>query len=190
MSSDLENEAVKSRKKDQAAQCKACGMISLPGVNTSISIMSHRSRPPKKLVKRGSSVTRTKIKSPRFVVRKCLTCHRFTKDLLGGSEDSVKARKSLLQTGNTTPETVQNLSITSTKNASSKERAKARKGGLQAMLAKSKSTTKPVASGLDLMDFMQTGRIAGVSVSSSGIYRLGALQLSNAPYHLGSPPLN
>ncbi|KAF2691317.1 hypothetical protein K458DRAFT_287683 [Lentithecium fluviatile CBS 122367] len=59
------------------------------------------------------------------------------------------------QTVSTKPLAEEHSKISKSANATSKQRKKARKGGLQAMLDKNKTTNSAPGLGLDFMDFMQ-----------------------------------
>ena len=145
--------------------CKACGRSLVPGRTSRISI-----------VKDGASKSTTRSRSHgngsaamarnKYLRIDCLVCHRFEKKPLPRSTgDNTKKQtgfqSQLLLSATPTADAASNASPQSMKtgnvNASSKQRAKARKhGGLQAMLEKSKASASLSSGfGLDLLDFMK-----------------------------------
>jgi RNase P subunit RPR2 len=146
---DLDIEA--SRKEWNALRrevCGACGNLMLPGWSCEV---TRELRPMPK--KKDST---KKSRREKDVVYSCLRCHRRTVQPLPTAPvrrlrketRSIKAQKT--EPTAAAPSTAHENKEVKSANASSKQRAKARKGGLQAMLAKSKTHSK----GLDLMDFM------------------------------------
>jgi len=131
--------------------CGACGSVLIPGWSCKISSVSNTHRKGSK-----SKSKVTDLDASTNIVYQCSTCHRTTKQALQPqSRRHMKRPKSNVAT----PLPIITKSshedfpkIQKTANASSKQRQKSRKGGLQAMLEKNKTQTlKP---DLDLMDFM------------------------------------
>jgi hypothetical protein len=134
--------------------CGACGSLMLPGWSCVIS----KERRSSIRAKGAKEEVLNKSRKEKDLVYSCLRCHRRTVQRL----PLVPARRTGIFKGHSK----MNQSVSGTEdsnlgrekkesksmNASSKQRAKARKGGLQAMLAKSKTTS--ASKGLDLMDFM------------------------------------
>lgn len=143
--------------------CAACGTNLILGLTSKISISTERSAgnaTSKKRARRKPTKNNGK-----FIQTTCLKCHHYVKILLprdspnylkGGPiknkpvplvTSSVYTRKANLTGFANKP---------ATSNAGSKQRAKVRKGGLQAMLEKSKqSSIKSDGSGLELMDILK-----------------------------------
>ena len=143
--------------------CRACGTIQLPGLTSSTTIageVSEEKRSSREMAKR--KVTQVNGKSVQIT---CLKCHHYVKHALPRSVQCSRKtvpsqdKTALPPTSNedaakSTPTSTSHKSATS--NAGSRQRAKARKGGLQAMLEKSKQNLMPSSeTGLDLMDFMK-----------------------------------
>ena len=158
-----------SRKGKSGGSCEGCGTILVPGWTSRTSITS------KTAPERPTSTDKAKKRRRRPVgglnktVRiDCLICHRFGEVTLPPLSRS-KAIGDTMAKSQTIPSMTANTTAASpvpkespklaTSNASSKQRAKARKqGGLQAMLAKSKSSASPASGfGLDLSDLMKQG---------------------------------
>ncbi|KAH3952528.1 hypothetical protein HBI56_144240 [Parastagonospora nodorum] len=131
--------------------CGACGSMFVPGWSCKISSVpkSHQ-----KGTKRKSKAT--DLDASTNMVYQCLKCHRTTKQAL-----QPQLRRHMKRSKSNVAKQLPIISKSSneeapkvpkTANASSKQRQKSRKGGLQAMLEKNKTqNSKP---GLDLMDFM------------------------------------
>lgn len=129
--------------------CGACGTLMLPAWSCEVT----RELRPMEKPKAGTKKSRKE----KDLVYSCLRCHRRTVQPLPAAPvrrtrketRNMKAQK--LDPAVSASSTADKNKEVKSANASSKQRAKARKGGLQAMLAKSKTQTKS----LDLMDFMQ-----------------------------------
>ena len=145
--------------------CKGCGTIFIPGSNSRISIV-HGTEPKNRTRSSNYPHDPYSTRATKFIKVDCLTCHRYEKTPLQGSISTRPKKHSL--SDNQTPPSVSVVcdnkssdlpqsSKTGTVNASSKQRAKARKkGSLQAILEKSKvSTTASAGFGLDLLDLMK-----------------------------------
>ncbi|KAF2739991.1 hypothetical protein EJ04DRAFT_262523 [Polyplosphaeria fusca] len=136
--------------------CGACGSLMLPGWSCAVSRESYASKSNKRIQK---ATLKPSSGRTKFAVYTCLRCNRNTSQPLPPRPPT---RPKRLSGGTATqPDTVSTGGrdedvVPKSVNASSKQRAKARKGGLQAMLAKSRrqGRTSPGA-GLDLMDFMK-----------------------------------
>ncbi|EUC37683.1 hypothetical protein COCCADRAFT_22852 [Bipolaris zeicola 26-R-13] len=132
--------------------CNACGNIMIPGWSCKVS--NHLpGEGPIRNDNKGSKKLPQLDKSIRYT---CLMCHRETVQALRHKARR-KDKKSApvldaapVPTSKTPAKGVDNAP--KTLNASSKQRQKARKGGLQAMLDKKKSQNS-ASGGLDLMDF-------------------------------------
>ncbi|KAK8251820.1 hypothetical protein IWZ00DRAFT_252335 [Phyllosticta capitalensis] len=175
----LRENGIKVPESRRREVCGACGTILIAG--HSCKVLLDRRQPPAEQMK-GAKRRKPESKvapSSDFVNRKekiyvCSNCHsgtRVTLPALKASTFKVKkgvaasapapdVRASSTESGNvSTPgPSVAEKSQSGTANVSSKKRAKARKGGLQAMLANSKKESKPTSSGfgLDLMDLMRS----------------------------------
>lgn len=134
--------------------CGACGNLMLPGRSCEV-----RNEPRPTTGAAGSKRPKQATRRERDVVYACLRCHR--KTLLAiplrapkhmrKSAPKVKAEPAAVAPKDSS--LADKNKVIKTSNASSKQRAKARKGGLSAMLAQSKSQSS-ASKGLDLMDFM------------------------------------
>jgi len=132
--------------------CGACGNLMIPGWTCEVTRELRLKEPTDK--KTDDTKNSRKEKD---LVYSCLRCHRRTVQPLplAPTKRSRKETRSM-KVHRTDPVASasgmadKNKEVKSA-NASSKQRAKARKGGLQALLAKNKTQSR----GLDLMDFMQ-----------------------------------
>lgn len=132
--------------------CSACGNILIPGWSCRVSTR-FQSQPD--LAGRTQGVKSLK-NHTSCVVYECLRCHRETIQALQ-SKPRRQMRKLAMAVESkpaelSKPAQETNDKISKTNNASSKQRQKARKGGLQALLEKNKAQSSN-AGGLDLMDF-------------------------------------
>jgi RNase P subunit RPR2 len=131
--------------------CGACGCLMVPGWSCKISNKPQvRKAADKKIKLSDIAVENTS------TVYHCLRCHRKTEHLLQPQprrplKKSTRFEATQPKTNITKSITEGDLKTPKTANASSKQRQKARKGGLQAMLEKNKSQSS--SQGLDLMDF-------------------------------------
>ncbi|KAF1911880.1 hypothetical protein BDU57DRAFT_90407 [Ampelomyces quisqualis] len=133
--------------------CGACGNLMIPGWSCEI-----KNKPPK-----GETTVRNQKvkcgglpKASPSIVYCCSRCHRKTEQTLQSQpRRRVRKAKSLVvtQANTATSDATNEDEVKKPRgvNASSKQRQKARKGGLQAMLEKNKSQNS--SQGLDLMDF-------------------------------------
>ncbi|KAF1830604.1 hypothetical protein BDW02DRAFT_572843 [Decorospora gaudefroyi] len=133
--------------------CGACGSIMVPGWSCKVSSRTQRERFDIK----DRSSTKVSTKPEKNTAYICLRCHRETRQTLQTKpRRRIGKSRSLLDTKpapGVTKSTKEADDITTkTANVSSKQRQKARKGGLQAMLEKKKSQTSGLG-GFDLMDF-------------------------------------
>ncbi|KAJ4323773.1 hypothetical protein N0V94_001692 [Neodidymelliopsis sp. IMI 364377] len=132
--------------------CGACGNPMIAGWSCKVAhqIQSKRVRKEKKPGKESTQPVKT-------VVYTCLRCERETVQLLQ-SRPAKHVKKSTSQKITKVapeipkPTEEDDSKVSKSVNASSKQRKKARKGGLQAMLEKSKSQSSNQG-GFDLMDF-------------------------------------
>jgi RNase P subunit RPR2 len=134
--------------------CGACGNLMLPGWTCEVT----RELRPRGSMERTKEEAFKTSRKEKDLVYSCLRCHRRTVQPLplAPVRRSRKEKRSIKVQKTDPAVNASNLADKNKEvksaNASSKQRAKARKGGLQAMLAKSKTQT---SKGLDLMDFMQ-----------------------------------
>jgi hypothetical protein len=133
--------------------CGACGNAMIPGWSCKVSNTT-KTKPPGT---KDKSINRNPTMSEKSNMYTCLRCHRETQQMLQPTQRrQLRKTRSLLDTksvSNTESSTkiVEDIAP-KTINASSKQRQKARKGGLQAMLDQKKKQTSGMA-GFDLMDF-------------------------------------
>jgi ribonuclease MRP protein subunit SNM1 len=132
--------------------CNACGTLMILGWNTT---MRHEQKPCK-------STTQIPIrKRQRRLIQVCQVCHRETATTLSVKVNAVKGGRPTPSSSSTTNKHSAEAPATVDKRAektSGKQRAKTRKekGGLQALLNKSKQASASSSSlKLDLMDFMK-----------------------------------
>ena len=133
--------------------CRACGMIQVPGRTSAISVsdgrLANRCRSTTKAMGKGKS------EGTKSILVECLTCHRYVKSALPSSPE-MEVKASAKAIASTKENVTRKTGKPTTGNAGSKQRAKARKGGLQAILEKSKQgSTSSVGDGLDLMNFLK-----------------------------------
>ncbi|KAL6719387.1 hypothetical protein ACLMJK_003626 [Lecanora helva] len=148
---------------EPAGLCRGCGTIEIAGWTSQATIIKEQkqSKTPK-----NQSINRARPKiadtQSKYVKIECMRCNRFVKKLLSQPFSEASA----LPTSTATATKKQDLPLSRPSqnniksintNASSKQRAKARKqGGLQAILEKSKASASPSSGfGLDLLDLMQ-----------------------------------
>lgn len=136
--------------------CGACGNLMVHGWSCEVI----RNLESKRMVKdkKEDTLKQSKSKS-KDMIFSCLRCNRSTVQMLPkrASRHSRRAfRTHKAQAAASADDMVREdkSSVLKSANAGSKKRAKARKGGLQAMLAQSKTQISE-QKGLDLMDFMK-----------------------------------
>jgi hypothetical protein len=128
--------------------CGACGVLMIPGWSCQISNRTG----PENGRRRGKKDPNKSETARTTMTYQCLRCNRTTEQtLLPQARRNMKKTRSVTTTLEIRPSKKEEDAKPKTANASSKQRQKARKGGLQAMLEKNKSQTSKV--GLDLMDF-------------------------------------
>ncbi|KAH9865522.1 hypothetical protein J1614_009107 [Plenodomus biglobosus] len=133
--------------------CGACGNVLVPGWSCNVTI-----RPQSKGVgiKRNDSRKASTAPESKTVIE-CLRCHRETVQRLPPKprrqtrKSRVRAEPQPVEQVTSTKKDAGNA-VMKTANATSKQRQKARKGGLQAMLEKNKTQSTGLG-GFDLMDF-------------------------------------
>ncbi|KAI8936563.1 hypothetical protein NX059_006964 [Plenodomus lindquistii] len=141
--------------------CGACGNVMIPGLSCRVST---RSKPKSKGVgrrcnhkKEATTTPEPRSASETEVMYQCLRCHRETTQTLPPKP----RRQTSKSRAHTEPQPTKQVKmhnngtdggISKTSNSTSKQRQKARKGGLQAMLEKNKSQSSG-SGGFDLMDF-------------------------------------
>jgi RNase P subunit RPR2 len=147
---------VPARERDALRRetCGACGYLLIPGWSCEVS----NANQPRKGLAKGKTTSNCSPASDTNLVYQCRRCHRTTELLLQTQPRRQLNKKSTMpiiqKPGITTsdrPAKEDDTKILKTSNSSSKQRQKARKGGLQAMLDKNKSQSSSQA--LDLMDF-------------------------------------
>jgi hypothetical protein len=134
--------------------CGACGNMLAPGWSCKVS----NGHQPRKRPAKGKTTPKCTPASDTHVVYHCRRCHRKTEQRLQTQPQIHLNKKSTMpiiqkpgSTTNNRPVKEDDAKVLKTSNSSSKQRQKARKGGLQAMLDKNKSQSSSQA--LDLMDF-------------------------------------
>ncbi|OMP88319.1 hypothetical protein BK809_0003076 [Diplodia seriata] len=160
-----------SRKREV---CGACGTILIPGISCTV---TQEQVPPRKSKKKGSKVQKLGQseagKGCKMKIYSCLRCSSKARLQIPSKKARMGTRKPARSPSGESPAPT-TAAITQTPaaepdapatapanpapaNANSKKRAKARKGGLQALLANSKKETNPSKGfGLDLMDLMRS----------------------------------
>lgn len=133
--------------------CGACGSFMLPGWSNSVrhcqpGSASAKKRPQMRTTSSGGSIASV-----------CLRCDRKWVQSLGRRKPKhvdMKMKQNIGESTVTVPLASQGQeTVTKSANATSKQRRKSRKGGLQAMIEKNKGQSPGGGLGLDLMDFMQ-----------------------------------
>ncbi|KAF2832943.1 hypothetical protein CC86DRAFT_2265 [Ophiobolus disseminans] len=141
----------KERDTFRRETCGACGNLMIPGWSCKISNDTQTQKPSRE----GKRTTNDSVTSETSLIYKCLRCNRQTKQILPSrSQRRMRKKKSIAISNLETASTLKkedDTKMPKTTNASSKQRQKARKGGLQAMLDKNK--TQAAKPGYDLMDF-------------------------------------
>jgi len=148
----LEDSKVEVPPKDWDAirreTCGACGVLMIPGWSCQISNRTE----PRKERRKGKKDPNDPETPKTSMMYCCLRCNRKTEQMLQSqARRNTKKAKSATTTLEIRSSKKDDDAKPKTANASSKQRQKARKGGLQAMLEKNKSQTANL--GLDLMDF-------------------------------------
>lgn len=133
--------------------CGACGNVMVPGWSCTVSIRSRLkgAAPKRNDSRKAATAPETKM------ARKCLRCHRETLQTLQPKPRRHIRKSRVRAEPQSAPEVTSSRrevdsAVAKTANATSKQRQKARKGGLQAMLEKNKSQATGLG-GFDLMDF-------------------------------------
>ncbi|KAF2706609.1 hypothetical protein K504DRAFT_470687 [Pleomassaria siparia CBS 279.74] len=137
--------------------CGACGNLMIPGRTCEVAYHVRSKVIGKKANKDTSKPASTSERPEKDVVYSCLRCNRTTiQPLPPRPSRHAKQLTRANDMGSHMGASNVHAKSTETKaaNASSKQRKKTRKGGLQALLDKSKTQTSG-SLGLDLMDFMQ-----------------------------------
>ena len=132
--------------------CNACGTILVSGRSCSTKIETQR-RPVKNFVELRNKNQLLESSIKKYIVQECYSCRRTTKILLPPKPHHGEPKKSVRDRDTEASLNVSNPDRMKLR----KERARAhRRGGLQALLAKSKEDTNPsIGFGLDLMDLMK-----------------------------------
>ncbi|KAF1930837.1 uncharacterized protein M421DRAFT_360723 [Didymella exigua CBS 183.55] len=131
--------------------CGACGSPMIAGWSCKVTHQADRKR-----VRKGRKLLKSTTQPSKQVIYICLRCERQTIQSLQARPAKHLRKSTATKTPQPLPEPKQQAQeaskVVKSVNASSKERKKARKGGLAAMLEKSKSQNTS-SGGLDLMDF-------------------------------------
>ncbi|KAL5120225.1 hypothetical protein ACEQ8H_001782 [Pleosporales sp. CAS-2024a] len=132
--------------------CGACGNLLVPAWSCQIN-----SLPKRRTTQSRNKAQTHRLSAPTCMVYQCLRCRRQTEQELPPKPRRQLKRASAnsstqLPILTDKPLAQDDVRAPKTANASSKQRQKSRKGGLQAMLERNK--TQKSAPGLDLMDFM------------------------------------
>lgn len=140
---------------ESTSSCNACGNIMIPGwscfdVERS---PSNSSRPNRKRTRKGQSRT----KDTKSIAMKCSSCNSINQSRFSKPATKQPTRPLLPTPAPEQSHTVvQEKQIDSPAPIGTKKRARGKKAGLEAMLAKSKADQpKSKGSGLDIMDFMK-----------------------------------
>jgi RNase P subunit RPR2 len=128
--------------KQKMASCGACGTLILPGWEGILESHCERSKGIKKGKRQNRAV------QSRSLVYECGTCGKKTQERV---EPPPPVKKNVV--GASVSKAPKQLTVSTPAQSSSKKRAKARKGGLVAILAQKK--TVDTSGGFDLMDFMK-----------------------------------
>jgi RNase P subunit RPR2 len=135
--------------------CGACGSLLVPGWSCKV---RHQTRSGSIGKKEKMGVPKQSVRPEKDVVYCCLRCNRRTVQALS-PQPSKHTRPKTRGVDLRSPLDASALrekdteAVSKSANATSKQRKKTRKGGLQALLDKNKTQT-PKSLGLDLMDFM------------------------------------
>lgn len=138
--------------------CGACGTIMILGWRVSIHVDGHITGRKTGKVQKESQ--KPKPKSQKDMVYSCTSCGRETRFTIP-TPPSVKRKKTSVYQNTAkaavpSPSLPENAAVTASANLSRKKRAKAKKGGLGALLANKKaSDAQQSGFGLDLMDFLK-----------------------------------
>ncbi|KZM21797.1 hypothetical protein ST47_g7123 [Ascochyta rabiei] len=131
--------------------CGACGNPMIPGWSCRVAHQSEAKR-----VRKEKKPSKDLTQSAKHVVYTCLRCERQTVQSLQARPAKHVRKAATQKASQPLPEPKQQAKevnkVAKSVNASSKDRKKARKGGLAAMLEKSKSQSSSQG-GFDLMDF-------------------------------------
>ena len=129
--------------------CGACGSPLIPGWSCTVSIQPQAKRERKN----GPGPVQKTTTSETRSIYTCLRCRRETMHTVQQRIPCSARRSKTHSAGlDKTPGQANSDTVPKTANASSRQRQKARKGGLQAMLDKNK-TAMSSSGGFDLMDF-------------------------------------
>ncbi|KAL2044300.1 hypothetical protein N7G274_003005 [Stereocaulon virgatum] len=163
--SEVADSGIALKEDERSRACKACGSVLVPGRTSRRRIVSEGVYLRKAHSKKHHGRNKVEKRS-KFVRTDCLVCHRFEKKPLErspvshsqkGSRSKAQPMPLALAKAGVSNQASPRSPKPATTNASSKQRAKARKhGGLQAMLEKSKASSTPSPGfGLGLMDLMK-----------------------------------
>ena len=159
----VEKLGITESKKDRKDVCRACGTLLISGVTSRSSL--NRGTSPRIVSKVSKRKRQSKsTQSEKSLETHCLTCHRFSKvAILPSKRQSVGEGDRLPTNDKIQSSTGNDIEIGSPAapkavNVSSKRTKTRRKGGLQALVQRTKESQQTSSSfGLDLMDFMKEG---------------------------------
>ncbi|KAF2131571.1 hypothetical protein P153DRAFT_383665 [Dothidotthia symphoricarpi CBS 119687] len=134
--------------------CGACGNRMIPGWSCKITTRTLSGV----VVKKKPAIPNKSTRPEKNIVLDCLRCRRKTiQSLQPRPSRHIRKSKSRVEAKSTLdlvqPTKEEENKVLKSANANSKQRKKARKGGLQAMLEKNKTNSSQGGLGLDLMDF-------------------------------------
>ncbi|KAF2266963.1 hypothetical protein CC78DRAFT_99895 [Lojkania enalia] len=137
--------------------CGACGNLMVPGLSCDVTRETRKEKLPER---RKKDTLKQSTRSDKVMVYSCSRCNRNTVQPLYTMMPNHLRKTthgSAVQSIDSTAKKDDSGKVSKSANANSKQRAKSRKGGLQAMLAKSKAPPLGQVGGLglDLMDFMK-----------------------------------
>jgi len=146
-----EHELVLSNTQKGSA-CGACGTIAIMGWEGTM----HTELPPSR--RKNARLNGQAAKQTKILVYQCKTCGSKTRSPLGTPPSAIRRKSTTSDSRSLAPSHSLNKATSSSSvpevKSNSKKRAKARKGGLEALLAAKKAGPEAPGFGLDLMDFM------------------------------------
>ena len=145
-------------RKDRKDVCRACGTLLISGITSRVSL--NRDRRSKTFNKVSKRKDRSKsAQSEKSLETHCLACHRFSKvAILPSKRQNFRKRDRLRTDDNAQSSAGNGIEKASAVNVSNKRTKSRRKGGLQALVQRTKESQQTSTSfGLDLMDFMKEG---------------------------------
>ena len=153
-------------RNDRQDACQACGTFSIPGVTSKTTINRGRrsKKAPQNSKRKNHAALKKPVQATKTLETTCLSCFRVSKVAIRPSErhrlEGHENHRTPTKSENPRRTRVDDTSFTKTValNVSTKRGKPRKKGGLQALVERSKEgheSTSPF--GLDLMDFMKEG---------------------------------